>query len=106
MNRSLIKIIWIFIKVIMSNIEQIFLVTGAKGLLGKYIFEVLTASNKLYFTFDKFELDITDPNLIEAVVARTKFTHIINCAAYTNVAEAEEEKEPCYRINSEGVNNL
>jgi dTDP-4-dehydrorhamnose reductase len=90
----------------MKNNEPIFLVTGAKGLLGNYIVEVLTASNKVYFAFDKFALDITNPDLIEAVVSRTKPTHIINCAAYTNVAKAEEEKELCYKINVEGVKNI
>ena len=70
----------------MKNNEPIFLVTGAKGLLGKYIVEVLIASNKMFFAYDKSELDITNLKLTEAVVGRTKPTHIINCAAFTNVA--------------------
>jgi len=90
----------------MKNNEPVVLVTGANGLLGKYIVEVLTASNKMFFAFDKSELDITNLALTEAVVGRTKPTYIINCAAYTNVAKAEEEKELCYKINVDGVNNL
>jgi dTDP-4-dehydrorhamnose reductase len=40
------------------------------------------------------------------VVEKLNPTHIINCAAYTNVAKAEQEKELCYLVNVEGVKNL
>jgi dTDP-4-dehydrorhamnose reductase len=62
----------------MKNNEQVFLVTGAKGLLGRYFVEVLTTSIKKFFEFDKSELDVTNQDLIEAVVDRIKATHIIN----------------------------
>jgi dTDP-4-dehydrorhamnose reductase len=62
----------------MKNNEQVFLVTGAKGLLGRYFVEVLTTSIKKFFEFDKSELDVTNQDLIEAVVDRIKPTHIIN----------------------------
>jgi dTDP-4-dehydrorhamnose reductase len=33
-------------------------------------------------------------------------THIINCAAYTNVVQAEIDREVCQAVNVHGVENL
>jgi dTDP-4-dehydrorhamnose reductase len=48
------------------------------------------------------ELDITDPNHINGVLANGNFAAVINCAAYTSVDLAETEIEKASRINMYG----
>ena len=47
-------------------------------------------------------LDVTDENACRAFVAQTKPTHIINCAAYTAVDRAEEERQRAFAVNALG----
>ena len=83
------------------------LVTGANGQLG----------NELHIQLDKEfpgsaiytdieELDLTDPKAVEAYIVNNDITHIINCAAYNAVDQAEEEKMLSARINNDAVKNL
>ena len=83
------------------------LVTGANGQLGM---ELRTELENHFpgcalFT-DYEELDITDAKAVEAFVANNDITHIVNCAAYTAVDRAEEEKMQCARLNTDAVKNL
>lgn len=83
------------------------LVTGAKGQLGNELREVLEAEKPGVTTYvDIDELDITDRGAVEAFVRNNDYTHIINCAAYTAVDRAEEEKMQCAAINIDGAANL
>jgi dTDP-4-dehydrorhamnose reductase len=84
------------------------LVTGASGQLGKTI-EELYADNALGLDFvfvSKEVLDITNNKDIETFFNKNTFDFCINCAAYTNVEQAEKTPEIAYKINSEGVKNL
>ncbi len=87
----------------MNNI----LITGSNGQLGN---EIRVLSKKYpdfnFFFTDVEELDITDKAAIERFVSENKISHIINCAAYTAVDKAEEEKDLAYKINVEAVKNL
>ncbi|CAA6814359.1 MAG: dTDP-4-dehydrorhamnose reductase (EC [uncultured Campylobacterales bacterium] len=83
------------------------LVTGANGQLGS---EIKQASNnyseyKFYFTSRK-ELDISNPIDIENYIKNNNISIIINCAAYTAVDLAEQEKEQANSINNIAVKNL
>jgi dTDP-4-dehydrorhamnose reductase len=83
------------------------LVTGANGQLGNE-FRVLAPAYKsftFYFT-DKEELAIDDPLAIERYFAGKKIDYCINCAAYTAVDKAEEEKETAFEINATAVRSL
>lgn len=83
------------------------LVTGANGQLGNELREVLEADKPGITTYvDIDELDITNRGAVEAFVRNGDYTHIINCAAYTAVDRAEEEKLQCAAINIDGVANL
>ena len=78
------------------------LVTGANGQLGSEL-QHLTKNNtyetvSFYFT-DKEELDITNASEVEAFCKEKKIKVIINCAAYTAVDKAEEDKESANLIN-------
>lgn len=101
-----IKIIKKNLKATMKSSDFRVLVTGARGLLGKYLIKVLEAYEIVFFAFDKETLDITDFNSVRLIIEPLWLTHIINCAAYTNVAKAEVERDLCYRVNVVGVNNL
>lgn len=43
--------------------------------------------------------------MLETSLKVKKFLIFINCAAYNNVDKAEEEKEFCYKINTEAPKN-
>ena len=83
------------------------LVTGANGQLGNELRNVLEAEipGCTIYT-DRDELDLTDAKAVEAFVIDNEITHIVNCAAYTAVDKAEEEKRECAAINIDAVKNL
>ena len=84
------------------------LVTGANGQLGRSLRRALERSelgrSVLYAARE--DLDITDGEQLGRLIADNGVTHIVNCAAYTNVDRAEEEKAACMEANSEGVKRL
>ena len=84
------------------------LVTGAHGQLGRTIRELYEKNNiGLEFVFVSREaLDITKKANLNALFSKQKFDYCINCAAYTNVEQAEKTPEIAYKINAEGVENL
>ena len=83
------------------------LVTGSKGQLGSEI-EVLSKKNTQFsFLFtDEKDLDITDFSKLEKFFDKNKVDYIINCAAYTAVDKAEDEKEKADVLNHIAVSNL
>ena len=81
-------------------------ITGSKGMLGTTICETLKRRDIPYLGSDK-SVNITSLILLEQFLNKHKgITHIINCAAYTNVDLAEQEKELAYAINATGIQNL
>ncbi|CAM3419277.1 dTDP-4-dehydrorhamnose reductase [Zobellia roscoffensis] len=83
------------------------LVTGANGQLGQSIQKIASSYPELDFVFaSSNELDITDVTSIEKKLSIKAFSYCINCAAYTNVENAEKEPEKAFKVNSEGVKNL
>lgn len=83
------------------------LVTGANGQLGHEMRNVLEKHmpNVTLYT-DIEELDLTDGKSVEKYVLDNEITHIVNCAAYTNVDRAEEDKLLCSSINVNAVKNI
>lgn len=94
--------------------EKKILVTGAAGMLGTEVIRLLERRNvtTLATVWPETEnrayipLDITDEQAVEACIAEHRPTAVINCAAYTNVDKAEEEKEIAAAINGTAVGNL
>lgn len=83
------------------------LVTGANGQLGNEIRTISSGYDNFQFFFtDVEELDITDLDATDIFVANNSIKYIINCAAYTAVDKAEDNKELCYKINKDAVINL
>ena len=76
------------------------IVTGANGQLGKSLritkpqdFSIIKCSRK--------ELDLSNKNDCRKFIFEHNPDWVINCAAYTNVEKAEEEKELAFKINEE-----
>jgi dTDP-4-dehydrorhamnose reductase len=84
------------------------LVTGAGGQLGKTIAELYENNNlSLDFVFvTKENLDVSKMGLVKAFLKKHKFQYCINCAAYTNVEQAEKTPGPAYNVNAESVKYL
>ena len=84
-----------------------YLVTGANGQLGqcfRAVAQEFTEIN-LYFA-SKNEVDITQLDSIKSFYKKSPFDGIINCAAYTNVDQAERDQKNASKINVEGVQYL
>ena len=89
-------------------VQQHVLVTGGDGQLGCALRALIGKMNlpfRFYFT-DAGELDITDRSQIESFVVGQQIRYILNCAAYTAVDKAEEEREKAFAINAAGVENI
>lgn len=83
------------------------IVTGANGQLGNEIRELAPNFQAYQFHFTDYqELDITDAAAVKAEFEKLQPVFVINCAAYTAVDKAEEEKEKSYAINSTAVVTL
>jgi dTDP-4-dehydrorhamnose reductase len=87
-------------------VKQI-LVTGSNGQLGSEM-QFLSkkySQYKFHFT-DVQDLDITDLEELRLFLSNHSIDYIINCAAYTAVDKAEEEKEFSDKLNHIAVANL
>ena len=83
------------------------LVTGADGQLGKSIQKLSGKYLTLKFVFkNSKQLDITDSESVNSIFKKEDFNFCINCAAYTNVEQAEKTPEIAYKINADAVKNL
>ena len=82
------------------------LVTGANGQLGNEMRIVARQSQDQYLFTDVAELDITDATAVEQMVLSNRIQAIINCAAYTNVDQAEDNHELAEKLNATAVRNL
>ena len=81
-----------------------FLVTGAKGQLGQEFKKIYTDKEAIFLS--KAELDITDIKRLDNYISEKNINVIINCAAYTDVEQAENNIGLCNRINIIGAQNL
>jgi len=84
------------------------LVTGSNGQLGNELRLVVEENDKenQYFFTDVSELDITVKSAVAAYLESNKIDIVVNCAAYTNVDKAEDDKEKADLINHIGPKNL
>lgn len=83
------------------------LVAGANGQLGQCLKELSDSYPSINFTFtNSVELDITNKDDVRLLFERKGFDYCINCAAYTAVDKAEEDKDKARDVNVNGVINL
>ena len=82
------------------------LITGAKGQLGQEFKRLKNTFDGNLILTDSDEIDICSLKNINDFLSGIELDYIVNCAAYTNVRDAEIEKEKSLLINSFGVKNL
>ena len=82
------------------------IVTGAKGMLGQDLVPILKDQGHEVIPLGRQELDITDRNVVFEAIGHFHPQIVINCAAYTNVDQAEVDRDLAYAINALGVQNL
>jgi dTDP-4-dehydrorhamnose reductase len=78
-------------------------IPGANGLLGRALFE--RAGPECVAT-GRQEVDIGDFDAVRRYVGKEKATHIVNCAAFSQVDLAESRREEALRANAVGPENL
>jgi dTDP-4-dehydrorhamnose reductase len=93
------------------NPKPTILVTGSNGQVGQEIQELVKLNPQEFSNFnfiftDRSQLDLSDNNSIKAFFQKNKIDFCINCAAYTAVDKAEEDKENCRQINALSVEEL
>jgi dTDP-4-dehydrorhamnose reductase len=76
-------------------------ITGAAGQLGQSFASLVSdeSDDFKFFIFDKKELNLTRWNSVEYTIRSIAPDIIINCAAYTNVAEAEIAEAAARELN-------
>ena len=84
------------------------LVTGSNGQLGNELRLVVDEKDKInnYSFTDVADLDITNKNDVSNFFVTNNIDIVVNCAAYTNVDKAEDDKEKADLINYIGPKNL
>jgi dTDP-4-dehydrorhamnose reductase len=82
---------------------------GASGQLGQEWQRVISkrsAGNVLLFPYTSSELDITRYRKVSKELHDKKPEVVVNCAAYTDVDGAEEDREKVRQVNTEAVSSL
>ena len=83
------------------------LVTGANGQLGRSLQKIKSLYDDSVFYFTDIEtLDIYDKRQLADFANSHNINYLINCAAYTAVDNAEDDRENCIRINHDAVRHI
>lgn len=82
------------------------LVTGSNGQLGHEMQRIALSCSDRYIFTDVAELDITNYDAIKEMLLTEGVDVIVNCAAYTNVDKAEDDKALANLLNSTAVSYL
>ncbi len=81
------------------NFNEKILITGSKGMLGWEFSKLCQKINQEVICTDIEELDITNEKKLKEFFEFNKPSIVINCAAYTAVDKAEEDRSLAYSIN-------
>lgn len=82
------------------------LVTGAEGQVGLALCRLLAARRIPYVACTADTLDITREDAVRQNLDEHRPDYLVNCAAYTDVDGAEQDRERCFFVNREGPSNL
>ena len=77
------------------------LVTGANGQLGTSLALMANSSDAKFLFTDVDTLDITDYKAVTRYMKANRIDIVVNCAAYTNVDKAEDDRAMAFKINAE-----
>lgn len=79
-------------------------ILGGRGMLGSDLTELLEHSGYAVQVWDLPDWDITRPGHIERALQGSAV--VVNCAAYTNVDQAEEQPDVAQAVNAAAVGEL
>ncbi len=82
------------------------LLVGGSGMLGRAFRQAFAATDQSYSAPGRTELDITRPDMVQAVFEKVRPRTVINCSAWTNVDGAEADEPAALLANGEGPANL
>jgi dTDP-4-dehydrorhamnose reductase len=90
-----------------SEEKKTILITGAQGQLGREFQALQTSFSQYHFLFvGRNELQIADEDSVESYFSNNKIEVCVNCAAYTAVDKAEQERELATSVNATAVRYL
>lgn len=84
-------------------------ITGSHGLVGGALQQLCQKQGVPYVATSRKQLDISSLQHVKKflkTIDGSGVTHIVNCAAYTNVDQAEKEPTVAHRVNAMGPENL
>jgi dTDP-4-dehydrorhamnose reductase len=82
------------------------LVTGANGQLGREAVLALQAQERDVQGIDVDELDLAQTDQVADRIAGYKADWVINCAAYTQVDQAEQDSELAFLVNRDSAGEI
>ncbi|MFD0900317.1 dTDP-4-dehydrorhamnose reductase [Actinomadura sediminis] len=82
------------------------LITGAGGVLGRELADVLRGAGREFAAPPRAELDVTDTAAVRAAVLRHRPRVLVNCAAWTRFHEAEAHEDDARRVNGDAVRGI
>lgn len=90
-----------------STNKPLILITGSNGQLGMEFQKLSNAFPQFEYIFtSRSDFDISKSQSVADFLEKTRPQYLINCAAYTAVDKAEEEREAAYEINAKAVEKL
>lgn len=85
-----------------KSVKQL-LITGATGTLGQAFARICDIRGISYQLLSRSEMDIADPESVNHAFDKYDSWALINTAGYVRVDCAEDEKEACFRENTDGA---
>ncbi len=82
------------------------LVTGAGGMLGRDLVQVLRGHGENVTGLARGDLDVADEDAVRAALRRHRPATVVNCAAWTAVDDAEVHEDDALRVNGRGAANV
>jgi dTDP-4-dehydrorhamnose reductase len=83
-----------------------FLILGGSGMLGSSLISECRIDGIQYDAPDSSILDIRNQRQVQDYISKLKPTAIVNCAAWTDVENSENEYQSAYELNVNGIQNV
>ncbi|MFA6754424.1 MAG: dTDP-4-dehydrorhamnose reductase [Candidatus Dojkabacteria bacterium] len=79
------------------------LLLGSSGMLGKYLSEFLEERGYEVERNDRADggIDITNEEEVKKAIENSNAEYVVNCAAFTDVNRAEDERDIAFKVNAE-----
>lgn len=79
---------------------------GAAGMLGLDVLQAGTRAGHEVVGVTRAELDVTDQEAVAETFERVQPDAAVNCAAWTDVDRAEQDREQAFAVNGGGAGNV